>query len=103
MREVVTLAASLQFPSVLVEFDCLILMETCKGNTIIREIEQIVNDIQKLKENFTSIGFLWTKREGNRVADLIARLGSSGELHWNWVSSPPMALTKLLLEDASIN
>lgn len=49
------------------ESDCLILVETCRGNTIRREIEQIVMDIQKLKENFTSIGFLWTKREGNRV------------------------------------
>lgn len=38
LREALTLALSLNFPSVLMEADCLILVETCRGNLVRREI-----------------------------------------------------------------
>lgn len=52
-----------------------------------------------MKENSSWLGFLWTPRSGNVAADLIARLPSSPDLPLNWVTTPPRALTALMVSD----
>lgn len=66
--------------SVFSESDCMDVAEACRGNLVRKEIENIIEDIQRLKEQFTSVGFVWIKREGNDVADLIAKLAASNSL-----------------------
>lgn len=101
MREALTLASCLNLSSVLMEYDNMILMETCRGKLVRRGIEQIIEDIQRLKLNFTLIGFPWTKRDGNKVADLIAKMGATGDLQGSWALKP-MALNLALIEDAPV-
>lgn len=83
MREALSLTTNIQATSILLESDCMELIEMCRGNLIRREIEHIVKDKLLLKDNFTSDGFLGTRRDGNRVADLEAKLGSLETLSRN--------------------
>lgn len=75
LREAITLAFGHHLSSIILESDCLVVIETCRGNIVRREIYQIVHDILSLKSNFTSMGFTWTKRDGNRVTNMIVKLG----------------------------
>lgn len=83
LREAISLTVTLSLPLVVVESDCQELVEACHGNIRRREIEQILKDIQNLKENFTWLGFLWTNRESNFAADLVAKLAATRSLNAN--------------------
>lgn len=72
------------------------LVEVCRGNLIRQEIAHIVNDIQALKKEFTLMGFLWTNRSGNWVADVVAKLAMTSSLPRNWVTTPPTTIAVLL-------
>lgn len=71
LREAISLAVTLNLPSVVVESDCQELIKACRGNIRRREIEQIMKDIQRMKENLTWLGFLLTNRACNSVADIV--------------------------------
>lgn len=88
VREAITLASGLQIASILLESDCLVVIEMCRGNMIRREIDQIIHDILSLKGNFSSVGFTWTKRDRNSVADMVAKLGSMDALNSDWIYNP---------------
>lgn len=92
LREAVSFAANLKFQHVLFESNSLDLIEACRGNLIRKEIEIIIKDINFLRQEFTSMGILWTNRHGNEVADLVAHLAASMSLPRNWVSYSSAAL-----------
>lgn len=101
IREAITLASGLRVPSVIIESYCLVAIEMCRGNSVRREIEQIVNDILKLKSQFTLVGFTWTKRYGNSVADLIANLDLRDLLSNGWIFNPPVSIRVLMEENTA--
>lgn len=49
-----------------------------------------------MKENFTGLGFLWTNRSVNFVADLVPKLAATRTPPSNWVTSPPRSLAALI-------
>lgn len=49
------------------------------------KIEHIVKDIMHLITKFTLMGFLWTNRGGNAMADLVVKLGLVDSLPRKWV------------------
>lgn len=53
-----------------------------------------------MKNTFTWLGFLWTNRSGNAVAELLAKLAASRSLPLNWVTAPPRSLAVLIDLDA---
>lgn len=55
------------------ENDSLELIQACRGDKKIGQIQAIVEDIWMLKTNFISCGFTWIFREGNQAAHLIAQ------------------------------
>lgn len=61
----------------------------------------ILKDIKCMKENFTSVGFLWVDQSGNSVVDLVAKLTSSNSLPQNWVFSPFGIVMLLTMESSA--
>lgn len=96
LREVVSLAINLSPPCVLFESDCLERIEACKRKLVRKGIENIIEDIQKMRDEFTSIGFLWIKCKESMVADLIAKLALPNSLPRKWSSTLPLAVANLL-------
>lgn len=76
--------------------------DACRGEKEIREIQNILHDINSIKSSFNLCGFTSVKWTGNKVAHQIAALGKSNMLHGNWTMYPPESLRKLILEDASM-
>lgn len=71
------------------ESDSASLIDSCKAEKRIRELNNIVNDILNIKLSFLACHFTWVRREGNRVAHQIAALGKSNLLHGRWAVFPP--------------
>lgn len=63
---------------------------------MIREIQNIVHDVQLIKGDFESMGFTWAGRKGNIVAHEIPSLCSHNMLNGNWVYNPPPTLKRLI-------
>ncbi|MED6114563.1 hypothetical protein PIB30_081501 [Stylosanthes scabra] len=76
--------------SIIVESDNLLLVQALKSKSSIAEASPILQDIQLMIEDFHRCGFTWTPREGNELADLVAKLAASNELQPNWATNPPM-------------
>ena len=85
IREGMKLANNCLCESIVLESDNLKIIEACKNKKIIGEIAIVLEDIEALKNMFTSCGFIWTPREGNRVAHHIAQLAMAGSLEQDWV------------------
>lgn len=89
LREAIVFAASLNIQKILLESDCLILVNACRGEMIRKEIDHIISDIKFFKNNFTSCGILWVNRSCNTVANMVAKLKSINDLSRNWAIEPP--------------
>lgn len=81
---------------VLFEADNLIPIEAHRGNAVRQDLQNVIIDIKEVAKNFTSVGFLWVKREGNVVVDGVVKLTKANLLPSNWSRSPPEALQYLL-------
>ncbi|GMP24620.1 hypothetical protein CsSME_00001818 [Camellia sinensis var. sinensis] len=65
--------------------------------------EVITLCVLELVMSFSSqVSFAWIPRESNEVAHWVARAHLLGALPSNWVSTPPVALSALLLADVSL-
>lgn len=84
LREAMVLASSLSVPKVMFESDNQILIEICRGNKQMGEIQAITKDIETLKLGFEHCG-----RDGNNVAHTIVDLVSKGELVGDWIRKRP--------------
>lgn len=99
LREAVVFATNLKFEHVLFESDSLVLVEACRGNIVRKEIELIIKDINSFREDFTSMGLLWTRRLDNSIADLVAHLAASLSLPRAWIYNPPPTLASAIEVD----
>lgn len=100
IRAAAILASSLHCPCVVFESDSLNLIDACNEKRTIGEINVIVNDIHLIMANFTSCAFNWSNRNGNRAADCLAKLASSRDLPYEWISAPPLLLRSILQQDS---
>ncbi|KAJ1382959.1 Zinc finger, CCHC-type [Sesbania bispinosa] len=73
VREAVTAAYNLDWRRVIFESDCLRLVECCRRERKIPEIQPIVDDILTAASGFVHCGFTWVQRKGNKVAHLVSQ------------------------------
>ncbi|KAJ1399424.1 Ribonuclease H-like superfamily [Sesbania bispinosa] len=100
IREAAMMAYNLNWDRVEFESDCLPLIEACRGERGIAEINLILLDIWSLAAGLMFSGFTWVHREGNTVAHRVAMECSRSTLPVNWMHSPPPWLWSLLSTDA---
>lgn len=92
-RKALAFADSMGMEAILVENDCLELIQACRNEIRRGEIFNVVKDIITFKKHFQRAGFTWISREDNRVAHHIAHLARRGGLPSNWFWNPPLSLT----------
>ena len=67
IREGLILARICFIEDVLLESDCLKIIEACRDRLLMLEVAVVVEDILRLKNSYTSCGLFWTKQEANRA------------------------------------
>lgn len=92
-REALRVVQNLNLRKVIFEADKLTLVDACRGNKEVREMQNILTDFQFINSSFEACGFTWTKREGNVVVHEIASLRIKGALVGNWYAYPPYLLS----------
>lgn len=100
VRDALRLVRSMNLQHVVFELDNASIIDASRGTKEFREIQNIIHDIIFIKTSFSSCGFTWVKRTGNKVAHQIAALAKSNMLQGNWVMNLPESLQKVILEDA---
>ena len=101
VREALLLASSCFCDTILVESDCLHLVEACRNQIAIPPIAMVICDILQLKKQFLRCGFLWTPRSTNAVAHLVAQKSLRGLLNADWVLHLPNDLITALSLDVA--
>lgn len=96
LREAMKLAISLQLQRVIFEFDNPRLVNACRQETQIHEIQGVIDDTLQMKLGFQACGINWTKREGNGAAHELASLCAQGKLIGNWGALPPPSLRQII-------
>ncbi|KAL4395058.1 hypothetical protein AHAS_Ahas02G0214000 [Arachis hypogaea] len=86
---------------ILIESDNLPLVQAVKSKTYIGEVESILRDIFLLAESLSNCGFIRVPREGNKVADGVAKCSLAGQLGENWRREPPREIAEQLRREAS--
>lgn len=100
LREAASLADNFNLERVIFESDNKILIEVCKGRSIRKEIQGVVDDIISLSSNLQSSDFTWIKREANHCAHTIAALARDNLLQGSWCLRPPALLRRAIVRDA---
>ncbi|KAJ1382729.1 Ribonuclease H-like superfamily, partial [Sesbania bispinosa] len=100
LREAVQLAHNLQWPKCIFESDNIQVVSAARRDYQVWEIESIVQDVITLSDGFQLCGFVWVGRDGNQVANFIARACLRGSLPLGWVTRPPPPLKHLLHQDS---
>lgn len=98
-RESLAFAVNMGITRIVVENDCLELIQACREEIVRGEIFNIVKDVLALKNKFQKVGFTWSPRDGNRVAHHITLLASRNSLPNNWVWNQSSSLRSLLVAD----
>ncbi|KAJ1379701.1 Reverse transcriptase-like [Sesbania bispinosa] len=68
LREVILARCNLNWRKVIFESDCLSLIEACRKDKVVAEIQGIVVDILTVSEGFIHWGFTWVQHQSNKVA-----------------------------------
>lgn len=100
LREGIVTAHNLGLDRIILESDCLNLVEACKGGKQVGEAKVIVEDILKLQVTFQSCSFSWCSRNWNKAAHLTANACLHNTLAAGWTFHPPMPIALALSEDA---
>lgn len=93
------LAVNLDIQDVIIESDCLDLIEVCRGKKTKQQIISFISEIQELKSQIQKCAFTWTPREGNEVAHALAKLKAVNKLPGNWLQHPPNLLRSAIAGD----
>ncbi|KAJ1437012.1 Ribonuclease H-like superfamily [Sesbania bispinosa] len=99
LREAIQMAHNLQWSKCLFESDNIQVINVCRGDTPVGEIEANVTDVAYLQSSFARCGFIWVKREENESVNFVAQSCLRGSLPPNWVIQPPPQLCALLSKD----
>lgn len=85
--------------SIILESDCLEAIQACRGEIILGEIHNIVQDICNLRSNFQRCGFTWVARVGNSTAHHLAQLAQQNRLPLRWTFHRPPILQAILNQE----
>lgn len=96
LREVIQAAANLSIPKIILESDCLALVQACRKEIQCGEIFGILQDIEQIKQSFEICGFTWIHRSGNSAAHTLARMGQQNRLQGNWFCNLPLQLQEVV-------
>ncbi|XP_057444326.1 uncharacterized protein LOC130736520 [Lotus japonicus] len=99
LREALILASNLGWDRIVIESDCLPLIDACERKRTIGEIQMIVEDINKLKSNFVCCNLNWIPRRINKAAHSTAQLHALNQFPSNWCMAPPPSLAAILRLD----
>ncbi|XP_025665272.1 uncharacterized protein [Arachis hypogaea] len=100
LREALIMAKNLQLKKVLLESDNLKLIQSIKSKSHIGEILAYLKDIVHLLKDLPDAGIIWTPREGNHLAHLIATQRAAGTLSSNWSVRLPVIIETQLRREA---
>ncbi|KAJ1431954.1 Ribonuclease H superfamily [Sesbania bispinosa] len=93
------MAYNMNWSKVVIESDCLPLVQACRKERVIGEVQMIVSDILTMADGFIHCGFSWVQHQGNQVAHHLAKSFSRGGLPLYWVSNLPHWLKALATKD----
>ena len=96
IHEGMLLASSCCYASVLIESDCLQVVEACWNKTPSHEIAIVVADLIAMKDWFSNCALLWCPREANQLAHQLAHLLLVGNLILDWVTRVPPSVQAIL-------
>ena len=100
IREGMLLDSSCCFALVLVESDCLPVVEACRNRTPSHEIAMVVADLIAMKDYFSNCALFWCLREANQLAHQLAHLLLVGNLRLDWVIRVPPNVQAILWKDS---
>ncbi|KAJ1383577.1 Reverse transcriptase-like [Sesbania bispinosa] len=83
--------------------DNLRVTSACREEEKVGEIEVIIQDILTLKTSFQQCGFTWSPRQGNEVANFLARASVRGTLPVDWIFNPHPPLLRLIQKELQPN
>ncbi|RYR31650.1 hypothetical protein Ahy_B01g056502 [Arachis hypogaea] len=92
MREALVLVKNLEMGKVIIELDCLTLIEVIKSEAELWEIDSILHDIRSLQSDLPDCDFTWVPHEGNILAHTIVVLKNSNVLFPSWCTTLPPQL-----------
>ncbi|KAJ1404474.1 Ribonuclease H-like superfamily [Sesbania bispinosa] len=95
VQEAVLLASGIFWPRILVESDNQKVIEALRGGNQFWVIEQVVRDIQISSSFLPFCGFLWTRREGNNLAQSLAHLTMQSASSFHSISSLPVCIWEI--------
>src|ERR1044072_6299715 len=75
-----SLQRNLGLTDIVLESDCLPLINACKRRKTIAEISVVIEDISKLQRGFNYCQFSWVPRAANKVAHQVAHMFFHGKL-----------------------
>ena len=100
LREGLILANSRCFETIMVESDCLEVVDACRNCVACSELMMVAEDVHRMRNWFSHYALLWTPRESNCVAHQVAHLHLNGNLKADWVVRPPSIVANLLRKDS---
>ncbi|KAL4359509.1 hypothetical protein AHAS_Ahas08G0084500 [Arachis hypogaea] len=88
--------SNLGLRNVLIESDCLPLIQTLKSKGSLGEVDLILMDIAEMKQEVSGGEFTWTPWEGNQLPHLVATLMLNGKLSNDWNRRPSGEIARIL-------
>ena len=102
LREGLIMCCNLNIASLIVELDVRAVVDAFNNNHCVNNIiSPILDDCKLLSSRFSRIQFKHCYREGNRVADTLAKISYSHEADCNAFTSPPMDVLKVFEDDCN--
>lgn len=92
MREAAQAAVNFRVSKVMLESDCLLLVQACREEKQNGEINAVVTDIIQLRRCFQQCGITWVHRSRNEAAQTLAKLTKQNQIQGNWMSNMPSQL-----------
>ena len=99
IREGLFLTSSCYCDQVIIESDCLQLIEACQNNSWLWQVDFIIEDIFTIQRSFAECGLVWAAREGNELAHHVAKLSLQGKLLVDWIVSKPFIFSQIIERD----
>ncbi|KAK9940301.1 hypothetical protein M0R45_016969 [Rubus argutus] len=86
---------------VIVESDCLPLVQAISNHRLLVDwsAQPLVSCLRLFAEASPHISWVWTSREANKAADLVAGLACRKKCPATWIHQPPSSLVHILLYD----
>lgn len=96
------IARQREYENVVVESDCLVAIEMIKDSSDGALSNTIVQKIKEVARQFSMVEFHFVRREGNLVANYLARTYDTADVDIHIIVTPSVFVNKLLLDDYTV-